>query len=230
MKLHQYPEAFGLPSASPFCVKVATYLRMVEQPYEVVLGDPRRAPKGKLPLLEHEGKLIADSDFIVRYLSSLGLDLDAHLQSEERARSTAIRRMIEEHLYWAMVYSRFIDEPSWTHSRDLLLKDFPFGLRHFFGLLFQREVRSSLRGHGMGRHSRDEIYQLGHFDLEQLSSLLGDSAYFMGARPSAVDATAYAFLACILLPKMKTPLTEKVLELQNLSDYVERLRLEYYAS
>jgi glutathione S-transferase len=181
-------------------------------------------------LLEHEGKVIADSDHIVQYLSSLGFDLDQHLDPEQKARSTAIRRMVEEHLYWPMVYSRFVDEPSWSHSRDLLLKDVPKGIRPFVGWLFQREVRAALRGHGMGRHSKREIYGFGCADIEQLALLLGTTDYFMGERVSGLDATAYAFLACILIPELQTPLTLKVLEFDNLTRYVERLRLEYYGS
>ena len=64
VKLYQFPPAWGLPNPSPFCMKLEVFLRLAEIPYEVVTWpDPRKAPKGKLPFIEHEGTRIADSHF-----------------------------------------------------------------------------------------------------------------------------------------------------------------------
>ena len=49
IKLVQFPPAFGLPNASPFCMKLETYLRMAGLPFELNnKGDVMKAPKGKL--------------------------------------------------------------------------------------------------------------------------------------------------------------------------------------
>ena len=34
IKLYQFPPALGLPNASPFCMKLETYLRMAGLPFE----------------------------------------------------------------------------------------------------------------------------------------------------------------------------------------------------
>ena len=69
--VHQIPSAWGLPSVGPFCLKLETYLRMVKIPYQTVVdATPFRAPKGKLPWIEHEGKKIGDSGLIIEYLES----------------------------------------------------------------------------------------------------------------------------------------------------------------
>ena len=50
--LHQFKSFFGLPNASPFCMKLETYLRMAGLPFEIPAASVRaigRAPKGKLP-------------------------------------------------------------------------------------------------------------------------------------------------------------------------------------
>jgi len=36
IKLYQFAPAFGLPNASPFCMKMETYLRMAGLPFELV--------------------------------------------------------------------------------------------------------------------------------------------------------------------------------------------------
>ena len=44
IKLYQFAPAFGLPNASPFCMKMETYLRMAGLPYELVnSGDVMKA-------------------------------------------------------------------------------------------------------------------------------------------------------------------------------------------
>ena len=45
LTVFQYAGSFGLPSASPFCLKLTTWLNMAGIPYaSVVLTDPRKAP------------------------------------------------------------------------------------------------------------------------------------------------------------------------------------------
>ena len=55
--LHQFPSAWGLPNASPFCMKVETYLRMCNLPYTTVnVLNPAKGPKGKLPYITRRGQ------------------------------------------------------------------------------------------------------------------------------------------------------------------------------
>jgi len=55
IKLYQFEPAFGLPNASPFCMKLETYLRMAGLAFEIV---PRaslfKAPKDKMPYIEDD--------------------------------------------------------------------------------------------------------------------------------------------------------------------------------
>jgi glutathione S-transferase len=66
--LYQFAPVWGIPNLSQACVKVETYLRMVDLPYEVRSTVPMKGPKGKLPFIEDSGKKIADSRFIIEYL------------------------------------------------------------------------------------------------------------------------------------------------------------------
>ena len=87
IKLHQFPRFFGLPNASPFCVKVECWLRMTDMEYHNVwVTNPSSLPKGKAPVIEHDGRLIADSTFIIEYLREhFSPHLDAHLSAREHA-------------------------------------------------------------------------------------------------------------------------------------------------
>jgi glutathione S-transferase len=68
------------------------------------------APKGKLAYIVDGQEKIADSNFIVDYLKrSYGDPLDAKLAPAERAAGHAMKRMIEENLYWVIVAERWRD-------------------------------------------------------------------------------------------------------------------------
>ena len=62
--LHTFGPAFGLPDPSPFCMKAMALLKMSGLEHQCVSGDPRKAPKGKLPCLVDGDATIADSTFI----------------------------------------------------------------------------------------------------------------------------------------------------------------------
>ena len=123
IKLYQFAPAWDLPNLSPFCVKVETYLKMADLPYEVVHAIPPRAPKGQLPFIEDNGKRIADSQFIIEYLRhTYGDRVDAHLSPEERAVSNALQRLTENHLCWAFVFARFGKrDANWAENKRAVL-------------------------------------------------------------------------------------------------------------
>ena len=230
IKLYQFQPAFGLPNASPFCMKVENYLRMAGLPYEIA---PRashfRAPKGKLPYIEDGGKVVADSSFIIEYLkSTYGNSLDAKLTPLEKAQAVALRRMMEENLYWALAYARWEEPRGWELTKQEFFKLVPALLRGLISALARRGVKKQMWGHGIGRHSADEVYHIGNTDITSLADFLGDKPYFMGDSPTSLDATAYAFLANIILVPMESALKQHALKYPQLEAYCQRMRERYY--
>ena len=230
IKLHQFTPAWTLPNASPFCMKVETYLRMVGLSYEVINGElPLRAPKKKLPYIEDGAKVIADSGFILDYLKqTYGDKLDVNLSPADRAVAHALRRLIEESLYWPMLYSRWMEDSIWVEVRRQFFDTLPPVLKQIVSGQVRKGLRKALYVQGMGRHNRDEIYELGKADLSALSTWLGHKRYFMGEAVSSLDATAYAFLANILVPPFDLPLKRHAMSLENLWPYCERMREQYF--
>ncbi len=66
--LYTFPGTGELESVSPFCMKVECYLKLQKVPYETRAGDPRKAPKGKMPFIAVGDATIADSSVIVDFL------------------------------------------------------------------------------------------------------------------------------------------------------------------
>lgn len=230
IRLHQYPPMFGIPNPSPFCMKLETWLRMTKLPFEVVrVADPRKGPKGKVPWIEDQGRTVADSAFIIEYLKeAYGDRLNTHLSAAERATSLALQRLIEEHLYWAIAYGRFLDDEAWPRTRAEFLATFPAPLRPLVGRVVRKTIAKSLHLQGLGRHTPQEMYRLAGDDLTALSTFLGDKPFFFGAQPTELDATAYGFLAQVLWAPGARQTREHMERTRNLPAFCERMKQTYY--
>lgn len=100
--LYQFQPALGCRNPSPFCLKLETYLRMVELPYKIAdEADVRKAPKKKLPYIQDGDRTIADSSFIIDYLKqTYGDPLDNGLSLPAQGTLLAFQRLMEDNLYW----------------------------------------------------------------------------------------------------------------------------------
>ena len=219
-----------MPCLSPFGIKVETYLRMVGLPYKTANGDPRKGPKGKIPWIDDDGRLVSDSGDIIEYLKERhGDPLDKDLTPAQRAVAHATRRMLEEHLYWVGVYTRWIEDEGYANTRAYFKKFLPPVIG---GLLLDRVVRKSLgkalHTQGVGRHAREDIYRRGAEDIDALSVLLGSTPYFLGDHPSSIDATVFALTLAASAPPGDNPLKQRVLGHANLVAYTERMNKRYF--
>jgi glutathione S-transferase len=88
----------------------------------------------------------------------------------------------------------------------------------------QRQTRRDLHGHGLGRHSPQEILRRAEQDLAALAEYLNIKPYFMGDKPTNVDASLYGFLANMWEVQLDTPLKALVGRHKNLVAYCERMR------
>jgi glutathione S-transferase len=231
IKLYQFVPAFGLPNASPFCMKVENYLRMAGLAYECPRGASHfKAPKGKLPYIEDNGKFIADSSFIIDYLKQTrGDKLDAALTAAQAATARAYQKLLEEDLYWALLYTRWIDAAGFALAREAFFARLAPPLRWVVPHLARRGLRRQLHAQGMGRHSREEIMQIGCRDIAALAAFLGSKPYFLGEQPTSLDASAYAFLANIVQVPLDSPIKQEALGHANLVAYGERMKTRYYS-
>ena len=59
--LYSFGPSNGLPEISPFVMKAEVLLKMAGLPFRTDTGGFRKAPKGKLPSIDDEGEIVADS-------------------------------------------------------------------------------------------------------------------------------------------------------------------------
>ena len=228
--LYGYAPAFGLPSASPFAIKTDLQLRMSGLPYVYGAGGtPQNAPKGKIPYIEDKGERIGDSTFIREHLeSAYGIDLDAGLSAQQRASAWTIERLLEDHLYWALVHERWMDDANFEKGPAHFFNALPEAVRENVRQETRERVKATLHAQGLGRHTPAEIARLGARSLQALAQAIGEGPYLFGGKPSGSDATAFAFAVSVLAPFFEGPLQEAAAKLPVLKAYSERILQRYY--
>lgn len=228
--LYTFSGAWGLLSLSPFCAKVEAYLRLAEVPHRIRSADPRRAPRGKAPYIEHEGTFVPDSGLILDYLKErFGDPLDGPLDAQEHAVGHLVRRTCEESLYWIQVYSRWSEDEGFGHVRAELARLIPPMLLPIAAPLARRKALKQLKFQGTALRTREEVYAHGVADLTALCNLLGEQDFLFGDAPSTYDVTLYAFLANSLRNPTVDPLRAYVERQPTLVGFVDRIESRWDA-
>jgi len=227
--LYGFGAGFGLPEISPFVTKTEVQLKMAGLAYRKERAMPPASPKGQLPYIVDEAERIADSTFIRAHLEGkYNFDFDAPLSLQQRAQAWAFERMIEHHVYWALVGARWVDAENFAKGPTHFFDGAPEHLREKLREDAQFRVAENYLLSGLGRHAPDEDVDLALRSLFALSVQLGDKPYLMGDTPCGTDATAFGALAGILTPFFVSELRERTEQLTNLAAYVDRMMLEYY--
>jgi glutathione S-transferase len=227
--LQKFFPVWGLPDFSPFCFKAEVYLKLASIPYTTELGDSRKTPKQKLPVIRDGARTIADSSAIIEHLErTRSTPLDVHLTAQQRAIATAVRSMLEEHLYFVIVYQRWKEDHNWAIYKSVFIELIgKLGVPGFVRGLVLGQVRKqmvgSLKAQGVGRHSPEEIRATGKRILESVSELCV-GPFFFGEQPSSLDATVYAFVASIAGGPFEGPLEDYARNDPKLSRYCAHMK------
>lgn len=229
LTLYATRAAFGLPDSSPFVIKTDVQLQMAGLAYDRASAIPPQAPNGKLPFINDHDEVVSDSTFIRAHVEhKYAVDLDAGLDARQRAQAWAIERLLEDHLYFAMVWFRWIDPENFAKGPAHFADGAPEADRAQLRKDLQARKAVELHAQGIGRHAPTQIAALGDRSIDALAQLLGDQPYVMGASPSGVDATAFGVLAAVVTPFFDTPLRRAVEGRPNLVAYVARMMQRYY--
>lgn len=228
--LFQFHRVWGLPNASPFCMKIETYLRMTGLPYETkFVNNPQKSPKRKLPFIKIDGTLYPDSELIIDELKArFGDVLDKELTKEQRALAVLIDLTFSERLYWVEFYQRWQNDAGWAVLKDTMFGKLPSLAKLFVPNMVRKNMLKELDGQGMGRHSPEEVAQLGIKAIDAIAITLGENKYFLGDKPTSIDATAFSFLVNILWTPLNDLFKQHALQLDNLNAYCHRMWDEFY--
>ena len=81
---------------------------------------------------------------------------------------------------------------------------------------------------GVGRHTADEITEMGMRDIDAVATVLGDKPFVFG-EPSSIDATAYGMLANVVFVDVDIPFKRLIeRDYPSIVRYCERMRQVYW--
>jgi glutathione S-transferase len=209
--LYQFPNHWDINS-SPFCLKTETMLKVFNLHFtienDLIKMEKAAMPKGKLPAIKDDetGKIVSDSNLILDYIESkYKISFNHKLSDFQKAVSHSFKKMIEEHLYWISLYSRWFDAKNSSKT-----------IKEYFGQMPQamiddifNKTKRDFDGTGIGLHSEEEIYAFGIKDLKAISSLLRSSEGFLHKKGhfvfsheiSELDIIIYSFVGQIIWVK-----------------------------
>jgi len=237
IQLYVVPKEHSEPSNSAFCQKLETFFRAADvRDYTPVFSAPLGAPKGKLPYIvvesdDHTSTTIADSHFIIQYLIrerlAKDLDTDAGLTDTQRAESRAWQAYMEELAFPAIILQRWTYPSNRTNLTKDILEGTSFPIKQFFRWILVRRMKKNLQGHGVGRHSEEEVNSLIEEFMKNLIVRLDspksrEGGFFHGEEPTTIDCVLYGFLVNGLRMTSTPLFTGLILASETLRGYVER--------
>ncbi|XP_069969457.1 failed axon connections homolog [Penaeus vannamei] len=223
--LHMSRRGYSCPSLSPFVLKLETYLRMAEIPYQTDFEEPLGA-KGKSPWVTLNGEDLADSQLVIEWLGpKFGKNLSSHLAPQEKAVAHAFRVMLEEYFLWCLAMWRYVKERGRPVVENMYL---PMPLRLMMPLLVKNAVKAT-HAQGIGRHSHQDVEEMGRKCLHSLSTWLGDKPFLTGDKPAEVDCSAFGTLAQVVWCSPNSPYLRMLeSDFRNLYDYCHRMKEKLY--
>jgi glutathione S-transferase len=197
--LHQF-------EISPFCDKVRRVLHLKRVAYEVreippsqtLLRLRRLNPAAKLPVLEHDGEVVADSTDIVKYLERVWPEPRViPVGPRDAAFAHLLEDWADESLYFYEATMRF----TWSDNADkwvpILAREEIAPLRALSRSLVPTLVGRTVRAQGIGRKSRARVLDDVQRHVDALAALLGESDWLVGNSISIADLSVFAQLFCI---------------------------------
>lgn len=228
---------WGLPSVDVECLQVLVYAKFNDIPLKInTSGNPFRTPNGRLPVLKSSNGTFDTVKDIIKYFRSKNYNTEYELSQKECAKVLAYDAMLKEKLYPALQFIWWIDERNLNELiRPWYCKALTFPFNFYYPGKFAEQARVMFESLYPTEDDmsviENKVYSEAQKCLTLLSTNLGESEYFLGDKPTLLDAVVYSYLA----PLLKAPLPNSALQSHlkactNLVTYVSRISERYFGN
>ena len=138
---------------------------------------------------------------------------------------------MEDHLYFIGLFGRFKQlDYKFLSEKMFANMAWPKILKPLIIKTLKRRMINQCYAQGIGRHTSEEIMDMGIKDLEALSVFLADKPYLLGSQPSEVDCVLFGVITVILYGLPEDFYLRKAIEERfcNLKRHQERIKENYW--
>ncbi|CAH8599280.1 unnamed protein product [Heterobilharzia americana] len=192
----------------PECMLVYCYIRLKGAPINLKMESPYRKNPIDYPILSHDSKNYSGIPVILTYLRRENYGLEYELSDVEGVQLCALISAIERRLSPAVNWFLWSDDSVYTKfTRRIYFETIGFMHQFYIPYIWRNEririAKSSQLVICLKSMSESQIgeylYALAKLCITSLSYILGENTYFVGNRPTAVDAYIFAYIWPLLL-------------------------------
>ena len=219
-----------IPSVVPKELLIETFLKLHGVPYENVNHNSRLSlKKTKLPFIEINGEEVSEANILQKVSEKYERDMSKHLTGEQLNIEHAMVKMVENHLYWAIINWR-------SENVDNIIKAYKINLPSYLdskippailNLYFKMKIQKKTKPQGF-----HDLAEQAKSDMRVLSEMLGEKEFMFGSEPAMLDMIVFSVLAQLMMidEELACPLQDHLTEnYQNLVDLVNRIKEKAWA-
>lgn len=229
LKLFQYPGIRREGTLSPPCGKVQMALHYKGLEFEIQnLSTPAAVKRvnlrGRVPALQIDAELVADSSDILNALEELCPDppLDPK-DPQQRLDAFLWEDWADECLYFYAVYLRWMPEAHFEQMRKLVFRRLPWPLRLLVPGIAKRTVRNRLAGQGTGAKPESVVWAEFRGALDRVEAQLQGREWLVGSSLSRADLAVVSILDQLMSDTLPPGLGSELDERPNLRAWRERI-------
>lgn len=197
LTLHQF-------EISPFAVKIRRLMNYKGLSYStnnlplVAQGEiKKRSPSGKLPCLEHDGKLIQDSTDIAYYLEQQFPDKTVIPDDPALAALVhIIEDWADESLYFYEMRLRFMVGDNVKTTLPKLLAEDKGIVKWLLAKVIPSGMKKILNNQGVGRKPEQQLFIDIERHLKAISDLLHNQEWLVGNQLTLADLAVFSMVEC----------------------------------
>ena len=127
-----------------------------------------------------------------------------------------------------LLYYRVFDDA--VRSQEMVFGHLVFPFKQILFWFAQKRIRGYLHGHGLGRHTKEEIYDIAERDLRAMASILGNKKFLLGSnKPCLADAALFGLSAGVIWDCPDSPHAKLIkTELTTIEKHAQRMKELYY--
>lgn len=177
--------------------------------------------------MDIDGEIIADSELILQKLDhTFDGALYGSLTPQEMAIGRAFTRLAEEHLYWMIVASRWLEDDWFPNVVSGFFSEVPALLRTLIAKSARSTMKKTYDLQGLGRHTRAEQEQFARDDLSAISDQVEAEHYITGGRLTVFDFNVASILVGLMDNEPATWISILAQDYPILREYVDRIQRE----